>query len=320
VLKKALSREAMKWKFLIGVLLLVATLSCTKTPTIVPSNVQLANDIATIDEYLKDNGITAVKDTTGIRYVIQTLGTGVTPTNKNCIRIKYQGRFLSDGTVFDQNESLKYPLGGFILGWQLAFQHFPGGTKATIYIPSGFAYGASARNGIPANSNLVFDVELFEVYAYNSQSAYCYDDPLILPELQLAKDVAAIDKYLADNSISAITEASGLRYKVQSLGAGEKPTTSNCVKVKYTGKLMSGGAIFDTNDIGFKSPLIRLIKGWQTALQIFPNGTKATLYIPSGLAYGPTGSGARIPPNANLIFDIELIDVTQYNATSDTCN
>jgi FKBP-type peptidyl-prolyl cis-trans isomerase len=319
----------MKWRFLVGFILLVVALSCHKSNNVVPSNVQLEADIATIDEYLKTHGITnVVEDTTGLRYVIHTLGTGVTPTLSNCIRTAYRGTLL-DGTEFENNTiGYETVLGtnSLILGWIIAFQHFPKGTKATMYIPSGYAYLNGERkdaNGnviIPANSILVFDVELLDVYAYNSAGGYCYSQPLLLPEQQLAKDVNIIDNYLSTNGISAQTDPSGLRYTIQTLGTGAKPTSANCIKAKYTGKLLSGGTVFDSNTLGYKSPLIRLIKGWQVGLALLPKGTKATLYIPSGMAYGPTGSGARIPENANLIFEIELVDVTDYDATIDACN
>jgi FKBP-type peptidyl-prolyl cis-trans isomerase len=319
----------MKWRFLVGFTLLVLALSCNKKTNNVVPNVPVEADIATIDEYLKTHGITnVVEDTTGLRYVIHTLGTGVTPTLSNCIRTTYRG-YLLNGSEFDSNTTgFKTLLGTsyLILGWRIAFQHFPKGTKATMYIPSGYAYQTQERqdaNGnvtIPPNSILVFDVELLDVYAYNSAGGYCYSEPLLLPEQQLAKDVSSIDSYLATNGISAQTDPSGLRYTIQTLGTGPKPTSASCIKAKYTGKLLSGGTIFDSNSAGYKSPLIRLIKGWQVGLGLLPKGTKATLYIPSGMAYGPTGSGSRIPENANLIFEIELVDVTDYNATTDTCD
>jgi FKBP-type peptidyl-prolyl cis-trans isomerase len=311
----------MKSKILIGLVLLAGFWSCNNNPTtVVPVNVQLEQDIATIDQYLKDNGITAVEDTTGIRYVIHTLGTGVSPTLTSCIRMSYTGWLLSDGTQFDTNANLKYPLIGFIKGWRYAFQHLPQGSKATLYIPSYYGYGASEVTGIPANSILMFDVELFDVYAYNSTGGYCYNDPLLLPELQLQKDVALIDDYLTTNNINAQTDPSGLRYTIEALGTGSQPTSSNCIKAKYTGKLLSSGTLFDSNDLGFRSPLKWLINGWQVGLALLPKGTKATLYIPSGMAYGPTGSGSRIPPNANLIYEIELVDVTDFDAATGTCN
>ena len=296
-------------------------IGCNKNNTpVIPPAVQLEKDIVIIDQYLADRGITATKDTTGVRYVVHTLGTGPTPSLSTCIRVNYTGTLLSDGSQFDANLSLKYPLAGLITGWRIVFPKLPQGSKATLYIPSVYAYGTSSQAKIPANSNLIFEVEVLDVYAYNSAGSYCYPDPLLLPEVQLAKDVAIIDQYLTDKGISAQTDPSGLRYTIQSLGTGAAPTLSNCILIKYTGKLLSDGSLFDQNGVGFKSPLKNLIQGLKTGLPFLPEGSKATFYIPSGMAYGPISSGSKIPANANLIFEVELVDVTDYNATTDTCN
>lgn len=136
----------------------------------------------------------------------------------------------------------------------------------------------------------------------------CSDKP-ITPQEQLQRDITAIDKYLADNGITAQSDPSGLRYVITTAGTGAKPKISNTVTVKYVGKLMSNGTIFDqatANSVNF--PLANLIQGWQIGFQLLPKGSKATLYVPSGLGYGTRGSPPAIPANANLIFDVELID------------
>jgi FKBP-type peptidyl-prolyl cis-trans isomerase len=299
-------------------------IACNKNHPAVPISVQIGRDTVAIDKYLADKGITAIHDTTGVRYVIHSLGTGpkpvLTSSSTDCIRVSYVGTLMSDGSQFDSNTSLKYPLGSLIAGWKVVFPKLPQGSKATLYIPSSYAYGSVSQTNIPANSNLIFDVELLDVYEYNEVSGYCYDDPLLLPEVQLAKDVAIIDSYLATNNISAQTDPSGLRYTIQSLGTGPTPTLSNCILAKYTGTLLSTGDQFDQNILGYKAPLKNLIEGWKVGLPLLPKGTKATLYVPSGMAYGSVSNGSRIPANANLVFEIELVDVTNYDAATDTCN
>ena len=135
----------------------------------------------------------------------------------------------------------------------------------------------------------------------------CGDNELTAME-QLAKDISTIDKYLADNNIDAIEDPSGLRYSILVEGTGLKPKLSNTVVVNYTGKLFDG-TVFDgttTSPASFR--LSQLIEGWQIGFQLLPEGSTAKLYVPSGLGYGKTGGGP-IPPNANLIFDVELIEV-----------
>lgn len=126
---------------------------------------QLATDTTAIDLYLSNNNIAAQKDKSGLRYVITKLGSGAKPTLESVIVVSYKGSFLTDGRVFDQSAApVEYPLAQFIQGWQVGFQLLPVGTKATFYIPSSLAYGAAGYPpDIPANANLVFEVELFGI-------------------------------------------------------------------------------------------------------------------------------------------------------------
>ena len=87
----------------------------------------------------------------------------VTPTLSDEIRVKYSGTLLGESKVFDSNDDLTYPLGGFIAGWQIGFQELQEGDVATFYIPSVLGYGTRGQGPIPPNSVLVFDVELIEV-------------------------------------------------------------------------------------------------------------------------------------------------------------
>ncbi|MDX1685884.1 MAG: FKBP-type peptidyl-prolyl cis-trans isomerase [Saprospiraceae bacterium] len=108
-----------------------------------------------------------------------------------------------------------------------------------------------------------------------------------------------------------VTE-SGLQYEVLKEGEGPVPDAASKVTTHYTGKLIDG-TVFDSSvergePISF--PVGGVIKGWQEALQLMPQGSKWKLYIPYELAYGARGAGGgRIPPYSTLIFEIELIDV-----------
>lgn len=132
---------------------------------------------------------------------------------------------------------------------------------------------------------------------------------------QLQKDIIIIDKWLGDNAVTALSDPSGLRYNITMEGTGAKPALTNKVTVKYTGKFLREGvtpansAVFDQATTAVTFDLGSLIVGWQIGFQLLPKGSKATLYIPSGLAYGKSGAGSSIPANANLFFDVELIDV-----------
>jgi|SRR5688572_1420830 len=136
---------------------------------------------------------------------------------------------------------------------------------------------------------------------------------------QVSKDATIITKFLADNKITAQQDTSGLRYVLHTTKGGSKPTINNCVEVKYRGKFMKDGRIFDeAEQVAF--PLNGVIRGWQLAIPMLGIGDSATFYIPSGLAYGPQGYPGQIPPDAILIFDVELLGFGgDFDQTTRTC-
>ena len=106
---------------------------------------------------------------------------------------------------------------------------------------------------------------------------------------------------------------SGLRYKIIQKGSGAKSEKGKNVSVHYKGQL-EDGTVFDSSytrkePIAFVLGVGQVIKGWDEGLQLMNVGDKARLVIPSHLAYGSQGAGGVIPPDATLIFDVELMNV-----------
>ena len=127
---------------------------------------------------------------------------------------------------------------------------------------------------------------------------------------QLKKDKATIDKFLKENHVEAQKDSSGLRYVISEMGTGVKPTLSSSVTVRYVGIFLGTSQIFDKSEKPVTMPLDRVINGWRIGFPLLPVGSKATFYVPSGLAYGKRGAGGGvIPPDSNLVFSVELIDV-----------
>lgn len=133
---------------------------------------QLAIDFKIIDDSLARWGLTPVilKEPNGVRYEVKTLGPGVKPVLRNKIRIKYSGRLLSTGKVFDSSASADFYLYQLVTGFQTTMPLIPKGSVVTLYIPSGYGYGPfdfrdNAGNIlIPKNSNLIFEVELIDIF------------------------------------------------------------------------------------------------------------------------------------------------------------
>ncbi|HZX74358.1 MAG TPA: FKBP-type peptidyl-prolyl cis-trans isomerase [Cyclobacteriaceae bacterium] len=127
---------------------------------------------------------------------------------------------------------------------------------------------------------------------------------------QMKKDKATIDKFLKENHVEAQKDSSGLRYVISQLGTGVKPTLANSVTVRYVGTFLGTAKIFDQSAKPTTMVLDRTINGWRIGFPLLPKGSIATFYVPSGLAYGKRGAGGGIiPPDANLVFVVELIDV-----------
>lgn len=109
-----------------------------------------------------------------------------------------------------------------------------------------------------------------------------------------------------------VTLPSGLQYKVLVEGKGKMPKLSSTVTTQYSGKLLDGTEFDSSYKRGEPAtfPCSGVIKGWTEALQLMKEGSKWELYVPADLAYGPAGTGGgAIPPNATLIFQVELISV-----------
>jgi FKBP-type peptidyl-prolyl cis-trans isomerase len=128
-----------------------------------------------------------------------------------------------------------------------------------------------------------------------------------------AKNKAEGEAYLAAYSKEAgvVSTDSGLHYKPLVVGNGTKPSTSDKVKVHYRGTLVDGKVFDSSYDRGepIVFPVTGVIAGWVEALQLMTVGSKYELVIPSNLAYGATGSGPVIGPDATLKFEVELLEI-----------
>jgi len=124
----------------------------------------------------------------------------------------------------------------------------------------------------------------------------------------------AKQKALLDTVAAGYEETkSGLRYQILQKGDGKKATKGAGVSVHYKGQLLDG-TVFDSSykrkePIDFNVGVGQVISGWDEGIQLLQVGDKARFVIPSNLAYGSAGAGGVIPPDATLIFDVELMDV-----------
>lgn len=151
---------------------------------------------------------------------------------------------------------------------------------------------------------------------------------LAAKKAQLDADSKLIEDYLTKNNVKAQKTQWGTFIATSAEGTGPVISEKDVALVNYTGRTLDSGKVFDSNtDPKFKrgnepqqplavniSELGGIIVGWTDALMHLKKGSKATVYIPSTLGYGPGGNGDRIKPNENLVFDIEVVDVVNEEA------
>jgi FKBP-type peptidyl-prolyl cis-trans isomerase FkpA len=135
-------------------------------------------------------------------------------------------------------------------------------------------------------------------------------------QTQAEKDDKILQDYFKAQHIHATKTASGLYYVITTPGSGAKPAQGQKVSMGYFGKLVDGQK-FDANmdangnvtrPFTFTLGVGQVIRGWDEGVALLSKGTKATLYIPSGLGYGARNMG-KIPPNSVLIFDVQVLDI-----------
>ncbi|MEZ5945446.1 MAG: FKBP-type peptidyl-prolyl cis-trans isomerase [Hyphomonas sp.] len=243
-------------------------------------------------------------DESGLQWIVLRKGEGKTsPLPSDLVRVHYEGRTAGGDkfdSSFDRGQPAMFRLNQVIPGWTIGLQKMHEGDQFLFYIPNALAYGDRDRGAvIKAGDDLVFLVDLVDLMEAKST------------------DTEAWAKYSPWNSdLPEVQKTpSGLQYVVLASGdaAGASPVGGQDVVVYYEGRLAETGEMFDS---AFQRgapeifPSDQLIPGWVEALKKMKPGDRWMLYIPADLGYGARGTpGGPIPPNADLMFEVEMVDV-----------
>ncbi|HEY0654985.1 MAG TPA: FKBP-type peptidyl-prolyl cis-trans isomerase [Chryseosolibacter sp.] len=278
---------------------------CGKDNDVFDEAIQFEKEVAAIDDYLETNTIPHIKDPSGVRIVVKTLGTKLPAQAGSQININYKGTIFATGEVFEESTATGF-VEDYIRGWQIGIRKLPVGSEATLYIPSFHAYGNNTVKTIKPNSTLIFDIKInstTQTTVYNNR---------------FTSDTTALNTYIGNKQLDVVKDPTGVRYQKLVQGSGNTPSWFTPVKIKYSIMLLSNDqkviGTYEREPVeGFNSLVIDYIQGLQVALQHMKVGSKYRVFIPSGLAFGPENgidsSGVIIiPGNSNLIVDLELIE------------
>jgi FKBP-type peptidyl-prolyl cis-trans isomerase len=226
-----------------------------------------------------------------------------------------------DSTIVFEPKDMEGPLEASIFKGDVfeAYSLLREGEEGEFYIKadSFFLYMVGGMPPtIKPEDMLHFKIKMKEVKAkdvYEQEMAVKEQEYLEMAEKNKAEEKEVLEKYIAEQKISAKPTASGLYYIETLKGKGVKAENGKKVKVHYTGKLLDG-TVFDSSvERGEPMEFVLgggMIPGFTEGILLMKEGGKAKLVIPSALAYGERGAGQLIPPFSPILFEVELLEVS----------
>jgi len=274
-------------------------------------------EMALFTNYIKSNNVTVEADSNGIYKTTTKNGNGKSVVAGNYAKINLKFSLLDrPQPLFDswkntQGAGVDVMVGSgyFGVGLDNCLLSAKEGDVFTAVIPSAMAFGAlGVERIVPPYSPLVYECA---VISTTSEANFRAQKEKEAEELKV-KQKQALNKYLIENKITSPPDADGIFKKIETAGNGSSPVAGDKVSVNYTGYLLDGTK-FDSSigrkPFDFAVATGAVIPGWDKALSTMKVGEKSIFIIPSELAYGAQGSQGVIPPNAILVFEIELLSV-----------
>ena len=245
----------------------------------------------TVPDPTSVEGLTPVTTDSGLVYYDIKVGDGPQPLNEQTKATVHWSGWLEDGTLIGSSHSSGKPftaqIDEVVPGWAEGVVTMKVGGKRRLEVPPELGYGATGAPRIPPNSKLVFEVELLSI-----------ENPPVPRSIE---------------GLTPVTTESGLTYYDFKVGEGVQPELAAIVTLNFTGWL-TDGKMFDTSatrtqEVKYK--LAHAVPGWQEGIGSMRVGGIRRLEIPAELGFAERGAPGLIPPNADLVYEIELLDVIQ---------
>jgi len=283
-----------------------------------------AKELADLTVYLSGNYPDLEPTESGMFIVKEKKGKGVMPKDGDFLNFDFTVSILNGKQLYDSRQAghpgevekgKPFDTKGFSEG----LNTMRVGDEVTLIVPSKLAFKEQGRQGmIKPYSTLIYWVRL------NSSTPKAkHDQEVAQQKAQKEKqdqqlksqEKTTIANYIKEHNVTVAPTASGLYYIETAAGTGEQPVAGDKVKVHYNGTLLDGTKFDSSYDRGkpfeFTIGKGQVIKGWDEGIAMMKKGGKATLIVPSSIAYGARARGGVIHAYAPLKFDVELIDVTK---------
>jgi len=274
-----------------------------------------------LQDYLKTNNITIEPTESGLYYIEKNKGNGRLPAPGDMLQVHFTVGLIDGMQLFSsysqQPIDVEFGKPFDTKGFDEALGYMRKGSKATIIVHSSLAFDSVGRaQMIPPYTSLVYELELMgirslaEVQAERAAKAKAEE---LQKEQAKISEAGKISKYIRDNKINVAPSESGLYYIETLAGTGMKAEAGKSVKVHYTLYNIEGKKLQSSKDMDKPFEFVlgqgQVIKGWDEGIAYMKAGGKATLLVPSVIAYGANQRGADIPPYSPLVFEVELLEV-----------
>ncbi len=263
-------------------------------------------------DYVTSSNITVKPDPSGVYIIPLESGKGRCPVKGEQVEVDFAA-YLLDGTpagsTFDSPEKLKFVLGEglTIAGWEEIVPKMHLGDRVKAIIPFDMAYGEHSVGSIPSYANLIYDIKLLKI---TTEEELKRQNEAAEKAMQDESERAFIE-YLKANNVTNRTE-SGLYYVNLLPSTGAQPEEGQTARIRYKATYLDGTPLGDTDQLGGFYDIVygqgNVLSGLEEAVGMMHVGERTRFVMPYTLCYG-ANTYRNVPPYANLIFDVELVDI-----------